>query len=164
MISFRMRPRFDRHVSCRPAQAQRRLKRYVEQSDAGYYGAFYTNHAVLNVPDDEEHFWSPQLSLDLESQPDGGTRIRGVYGPRPSVWTMFMAMYAFALFGGLIGVTFGVSQMSIGMSATGFLAAPVAVALAMFTYGLALVGQYLSRDQIRDLRAFVDEALNACTP
>lgn len=38
----------------------------------------------------KQHFWSPQLHLEIykiESQP---TVIKGVYGPSPTVWTLFM--------------------------------------------------------------------------
>ena len=160
-MSLQIRPTFQQVLPCPPAKVIRFLKREVIQENAPCTGHFYDHHAILNVPEADQHFWSPQLSLDLESEP-GGTHIRGLYGPRPSVWTMFMAMYAFAVFGGLIGVTFGVSQMSLDMYASGFWAAPGALVLTAFTYGLALVGQYLSRDQIRDLRAFVDDALDTC--
>jgi hypothetical protein len=48
------------------------------------------------------------------------------------------------------------------MEPTGLWAIPGAMALSAFTYGLALVGQWLSRDQIEALRAFTDRALDAC--
>lgn len=161
MVQFRMRPTFERQFNCPPKQITQRLRTAFEHPDVTYRSDFYPHHIVVSVPSEEEHFWSPQLSLDLESTSEG-TTVRGIYAPRPSVWTMFMAMYAFAAFGGTIGLVFGSSQWSLGMDATGLWALPGAAVLAACTYGLALVGQWLSRDQIDALRSFTDEALDAC--
>jgi hypothetical protein len=157
----RMRPSFQRYVNCPPSIAQRSLRSYVEDSESGYYGQFYPNHAILSVPEKQEHFWSPQLTLDFETA-DGGTLIRGLYSPRPSVWTMFMAMYAMVGFGGLIGLFFGASQWSLGMNATGLWSVPAALVLAGCVYLLSMLGQWLSRDQITALRSFAEGALQSC--
>jgi hypothetical protein len=156
-----MRPTFERRFACPPKQITQRLRARLERNDVPYRGDFYPNHIIVSLPPEEEHFWSPQLSLDLQAT-NAGTVVRGIYAPRPSVWTMFMAMYAFAVFGGVIGVVFGSSQWTLGMEPTGLWAIPGAMALSAFTYGLALVGQWLSRDQIEALRAFTDRALDAC--
>ena len=158
--SLRMRPTFERYLSCSPSEAVDVLETHLEATaERGYTGEFYTNHALINVPEDEQWFWSPQLTLDFEAE-NGGTRIRGMYGPGPSVWTMFMAMYAIAAFVGSLGLLVGLTQWSINMTATGLWAVPASGALAAFTYGLALAGQALSRDQMDDLRAYASEALN----
>lgn len=159
--SLRMRPQFKRHLPCSPAAAQRTLKRHVDQAEGRVQGDFYSNHAVLCVPPAEEHFWSPQLSIDFAST-DAGTDVRGLFGPRPSVWTMFMASYAFAAFGGTIGITFGLAQWSLGMAAPALWAGPAAAVMAAATYGLALLGRALSRDQVETLRTVADAAWADC--
>ena len=48
------------------------------------------DYVFISIPKKEQHFWSPQLHLEIykiESQP---TVIRGLYGPSPTVWTLFM--------------------------------------------------------------------------
>lgn len=160
MISLRMRPAFERHLSCSPNAAVEALQTHVEQSDDGYHGAFYDKHVVINVPDDEAWFWSPQLSLDLQPE-NGGTHLRGVYGPRPSVWTMFMAMYALAAFAAFLGGVVGGTQWSLGMDAPWLWSIPAGIVLALTTYALALVGQWLSRDQLDALYEYTEQALAA---
>ena len=150
---------FERHLACSPNEAEDMIQAYVESTNDGYSGSFYDKHVTISVPPEEEWFWSPQLSLDLQSH-NGGTRVRGVYGPRPSVWTMFMAMYAIAGFTGFIGGIVGLTQWSLGMDAMWLWSIPAAVVLAVFTYALALVGQWLSRDQIDALQAYTERALN----
>ena len=163
MISLRMRPAFERHLSCSPHTAVAALQAHVESSDDGYHGSFYDKHVVINVPDDEAWFWSPQLSLDLQPE-DGGTHLRGVYGPRPSVWTMFMAMYAIAAFVAFMGGLVGLTQWSLDMDAPVLWSIPAGAGLAVGTYALALIGQWLSRDQLDALYHYTEEALVAADP
>jgi len=156
-----MRPSFERFVPVEPAMVQRNFRETVAASNRGYVGQFYPNHIIINVPPSQSHFWSPQLSLDLESR-DGGTLIRGLYSPRPSVWTMYMALYAIVGFSGLIGLFFGVSQWSLGMNAYALWSGPAAAVLGGCVYSLSLVGQWLSQDQIAALQSFAQSALRSC--
>ncbi|GER59375.1 GTP-binding protein [Patiriisocius marinus] len=51
------------------------------------------DHVFIRIPKNKQHFWSPQLHLEIykiESQP---TIIKGLYGPNPTVWTMFMFLH-----------------------------------------------------------------------
>ena len=51
------------------------------------------DHVFIRIPKSKQHFWSPQLHLEIykiESQP---TVIKGLYGPNPTVWTLFMFLH-----------------------------------------------------------------------
>ncbi|PEN13791.1 hypothetical protein CRI94_06900 [Longibacter salinarum] len=160
-MSLQIRPTFQEVIPCAPAKVIRYLKREVIQQQAPCTGNFYDQHAILNVREEDQHFWSPQLSLDFESHRDG-TLVRGLFAPRPSVWTMYVAAYAILGFSGIIALLFGTSQMSLGMSATALWVIPFAGILAAFVYGTAWIGQRLSRSQMVELRAFIDRALSDC--
>lgn len=160
-MSIQIRPQFQSVVSCPPARTMRHLKRELIQQNAPCTGTFYDRHAILSMPGEEQHFWSPQLSLDFDSHTDG-TLVRGLFAPKPSVWTMYVAAYAFLGFGGLIGLIFGTSQMSLGMEANALWSVPFAAVLAVMVYGTAWVGQRLSREQMATMRAFLDKTLDDC--
>jgi len=160
-MPLQIRPAFRRQLPCAPAKVIRYLKRELVQLDAPCTGSFYDRHAILDVPSDDQHFWSPQLSLDFEPF-DGGTLIRGLFAPRPSVWTMYVAAYAILGFSGIIALLFGTSQWSLGMEASALWVLPFAGLLAVLVYGTAWAGQRLSRDQMEDLRVFIDDALDNC--
>jgi len=48
---------------------------------------------TLFVVEKDTHYWSPRLSLSLESAGEGKTRIDGTYGPSTNVWSAFLYGY-----------------------------------------------------------------------
>jgi Na+/melibiose symporter-like transporter len=48
---------------------------------------------VIDVPKDEDHFWSPQLHIEVESNEENKTIVKGLFGPKPQVWTFFMFIH-----------------------------------------------------------------------
>jgi len=97
MTSFRIRPRFRVEVEMKPEEIKTHFRERLEQPGAPCVAAFFPQHVILRVPPEERHFWSPCLELSLEEEGDH-TLIRGLYGPNPQVWTMFILIY------GAIGV------------------------------------------------------------
>ncbi|WP_417865933.1 GTP-binding protein [Xanthomarina gelatinilytica] len=63
------------------------------------------NHVFLKLPKNKQHFWSPQLHLEIDEIDENSCTIRGLFGPNPTVWTMFM-FFHFIVAGLFIG--FGV--------------------------------------------------------
>ncbi|MCW5520004.1 GTP-binding protein [Aureitalea sp. L0-47] len=51
------------------------------------------DHVFLKIPKNKQHYWSPQLDLEIVSFEEGKTFLRGVFGPKPTVWTMFMFLH-----------------------------------------------------------------------
>lgn len=72
------------------------------------------DHVFLKIPRAEQHFWSPQLHLEIREESSGKVKLHGLYGPNPTVWTLFMFIHfvAAALFIG-IGI-WAYSNASLG--------------------------------------------------
>lgn len=155
----RLRPRFERSLSCSTREATQRLRAAIAAPDCPCRGREYGGHFILRVPESERHFWSPQLSLDVEGAPGGGTVLRGLFGPHPSIWTFFVAAYALAGFSAVIGLLFGFSQWSLGQPPHALWAVPAAMLFAGLTYGVGLIGRRLGYAQVLQLRDVVDRAL-----
>lgn len=51
------------------------------------------NHIWMNMPEKKREYWSPHLHLELEPKEDGSTHIRGLFGPEPTLWTLFMFLH-----------------------------------------------------------------------
>jgi len=51
------------------------------------------DHVFLKIPKGKQHFWSPQLDLEIVSFEEGRSQLHGVFGPKPAVWTMFMFLH-----------------------------------------------------------------------
>ena len=67
-----------------------------------FRGKVVGDHVVIDVAESEEHFWSPQLQLEIEEL-EKGSIIKGLFGPKPQLWTLFMFIHfgvalAFAIF------------------------------------------------------------------
>jgi hypothetical protein len=123
-------------------------------------GNIVKNHITLSIPRKRRHYWSPQLSLELESS-DGGTLIRGLFGPAPGVWTMFVFFYSSIGFLTMLGLIFGLSQMMLKMDAYGLWAVPAGAVLLCGLFVMSKIGQKLGYEQMMDLRQFLDEAIKA---
>ena len=116
------------------------------------------SHVSLMICERDRAFWSPWLDCHVEAY-EGGARVYGRLTPHPSIWTGFMAGYAFLIFLGLIGAVYGYTQWVMGQAPWALLLVPLALLLSVILYLSSLVGQLLSQEQMTQLRAFLDEAL-----
>ena len=48
------------------------------------------DHVFIKLPKEKQHFWSPQLHLEINEMDKNTSLLRGLFGPSPTVWTMFM--------------------------------------------------------------------------
>lgn len=159
MTSFRVRPRFRQELDVPPAKLMGMIKGYVINHSDLCDGTFVSNHITLKIPQAQQHFWSPQLDVSLEEN-EGGTIIRGLYGPKPSVWTLFMFGYS------VVGIlmlflsltTF--SKWSLGMPVPEIWAIPVLAMLGLGLYFISQVGQKLGAEQTFQLHHIFEEALH----
>lgn len=48
------------------------------------------DHIFIKFPKAQQHFWSPQLHLEINEVNKDTCMIHGLFGPNPTVWTLFM--------------------------------------------------------------------------
>jgi hypothetical protein len=158
MERIRIRPRYNFTVPLNKQRAIQKLRDAVGKPEARINGKFVKPLVVISILDEDLHFWSPELSLDLEEMEEG-TEIRCILGPRPSLWTLFATFYGFAILIGVAGLVLGFSQLTLGMSAYGFWLVPLSIVLIASAYAVALTGQRLAYDQMLLLRSFIKKTL-----
>ncbi|MEO0559537.1 MAG: hypothetical protein AAF170_15280 [Bacteroidota bacterium] len=154
----RLRPRFDFVAPRQPEEVLTRLRSALETPGAPFRGRVFSDHAVLYVLHAEERVWSPFLSLDIGGHPDG-TLVRGLFGPKPAIWSLFIAAYAACIFGALGALGFAYAQWTLNQSPWALGLLPVAAIGALITYGFARYGQHQGRDQMNRLRSFLHDAV-----
>lgn len=159
MTSFRVRPRFKAISTLSAAQIQDAIQDGLEERSSDCVGIMITNHVILKIPTEERHFWSPQLSLNLE-ETDEGTEISGLYGPSPNVWTLFTFGYATIGVLSLFVTITGTSQLSLGRYAYELWALPVFAIIAAILYVFSQVGQKLGAEQTFTLHHFFEEVVH----
>ncbi len=153
----RLRPRFEVEVARAPQQVLRGLEAALADPDGPCRGRIVGRHALLHVREDLRHTWSPYLDLEVEPWGEGAL-LRGRFGPHPSIWSFFAALYAICAFVALGGLVVGLSQLSLGFPAWGLWAVPGALVLAAVVYVVALTGQRLAQAQMHALRDVVHRA------
>jgi len=48
------------------------------------------DHVFIKFPKHKQHFWSPQLHLEINEVDKNSSLLHGLFGPNPTVWTMFL--------------------------------------------------------------------------
>ncbi len=151
MSGLELRPRFKWQVNIAPSTLTGRFSEFLKKQNNGCGEEMVGQHLTLCVPVDEQHYWSPQLSLEI--LPDGEkSLIKGYFGPRPAVWTMFMFFYMGIGFIGLIGLFWGMSQWSLKQPAWALWIVPAALLLEAVFFLIAQGGKKLAHGQMVQLQ------------
>ncbi len=53
------------------------------------------DHVFIRFPKEKQHFWSPQLHLEINEVDKKSSLLHGLFGPNPTVWTLFMFLHFF---------------------------------------------------------------------
>lgn len=51
------------------------------------------DHVFIKLPKAQQHFWSPQLHLEINEVNNNTSQLYGLFGPTPTVWTLFMFLH-----------------------------------------------------------------------
>lgn len=88
-----LKPRFEVVVRASQEIVLRNFKDIFESGICIYYSKIVGHHLVLDIPENENHFWSPQLHVEVEKKDEETTIVKGLLGPKPQVWTFFMFLH-----------------------------------------------------------------------
>ena len=159
MLPPAMRPRFVLECHDSVPEVMERIDQALLQPDCPVRGYMRSRHICLSLPEEERHFWSPTLDLDLEPT-EQGCRLRGYFGPQPNTWTMYLAGFACLILVAGASLLIASSQWILDQPPTALWALPVCLALLAALYLAALGGQSLSAAQIERIRQFVDQQVD----
>jgi len=122
-------------------------------------GAVWEHQLVLKIPFEQQHFWSPQLTISFEGTEEGLT-VRGLCGPRTTVWMMFVFFYFLFGFIATIVMIMGFAQMNLGLSAGILWLLPVVGVIVLLMYLSAKAGQRLGRKEMETLYTFYHQTMD----
>lgn len=160
--TYQVRPRFQVETSFAAGEIEELLKLALQKENAPVKGRIYSGYGSFWLPPNEQHYWSPVLTLtteESEESNENGILLRGMYGPRPTVWTMFIFFYAFIGFALMVISMVGLSNYWLGKSAVILWLVPLLLLIFLSLYLVAYFGQKLGHDQMVVLHAFLEEAL-----
>lgn len=154
---FKVRPRFKVQTSFTIEELVEKIEQTLEQENAGCTGGVHIMGGTITLPVEEQHYWSPQLSLSFE-ETENGTILRGLYGPRPSVWGMFVFFYSIIGVATMIVATIGFSKLTLGGSGKLLWLVPVLVLIFLSLYLVSHTGQKVGKKQMITLHRFIERA------
>ena len=160
MTSIRIRPRFKDSYNLTPEEVQNLVRERLTQPGCPCTGKILPGFITLYILPAEQHFWSPQLSLSFQKDEDSErTIIRGLYGPNPTVWAVFILGYAAISILSLFIGFYGFSQYALGHEASILWSLPVLGGAATVLYIVAQLGQKLGVEQTFTLHHFFESAV-----
>lgn len=119
------------------------------------------DHVFIRLPKHKQHFWSPELHLEINAVNDTSALLHGLFGPKPSVWTMFM-FFHFIVAG--LFIAFGIWAYSNWSLKTDFtLQLFVVILMVVFWFGLYFsgrLGKAAGKSQMHQLYNFMYKILN----
>jgi hypothetical protein len=157
---YRVRPRFKFVFEGAPESFIDLVDTKLKQQDASCKGVINASHIALLIPAEDQHYWSPQLSVTFDkNENDAGCIVRGMYGPNPAVWTMFVFFYGLIAFAILAIAVIGFSQLSLGNSASVLWIIPGLIIVFLSLYLVAYFGQKTGEAQMIRLHQFLEESI-----
>lgn len=153
-----VRPRYRRISDKTQSQIIASIVNELRQ-DRKVKGSTLENHAYLGIPEAEQKYWSPEMHVTVEALEEGAL-VRGVIGPRPKIWTMYMFFYSAVVVMFFLGAALGVSQWMLHMDAPWLWSMPICVLLYLLVIAAAKYGQYKSLGQMKTILDFLDNAVD----
>lgn len=155
----RIRPRIYVESTLSSQEIIKKIKEELRDEQVLCSGQATARFATICPPEQDQHFWSPQLTITIEEKEEGSV-VRGLYGPRPSVWTMFVFFYSIIGFAAMIVAMIGLSYWSLGQSARILWLVPGLIFLFLSLYLVAYTGQKIGHRQMTNLHRFIEKCLN----
>ncbi|PKP08253.1 MAG: GTP-binding protein [Bacteroidetes bacterium HGW-Bacteroidetes-3] len=119
-------------------------------------------HVIIDIPAEENHFWSPQLNIEIEQFEGNKSIVKGLFGPKPQVWTMFMFIH-FAMAVAFIGFSIAAYVQWTLKSQYGFSLSIVILLpiLWVVMYFLGQIGKKTGDKQMDELYKFMMKTLKS---
>lgn len=90
---FILKPRFKVSLNSTQEVVIKQLENSLKNDDCKYDSKIVNHHIVIDIPKGDNHFWSPQLHVEVEKETEETSLLRGLFGPKPQVWTFFMFLH-----------------------------------------------------------------------
>lgn len=158
MSKARLRPRCRIVSKLSPQQVLEQISTKLKESTSFVEGQIVQEHAFIRIPEEKQHYWSPELHVWAREQ-EGETIVYGVVGPKPKIWTMFVFFYTGVLTSAFFGGSYGVIQFMLGMKAPFLWSIPLGIIGVALIYGAAQYGQRKGKTQMQQLQDFLNGAV-----
>lgn len=155
-----LRPRFKIELP-KPNETVLEKFRNCKKTQSDFIVSCIDDHVFIKYPKQKQHFWSPQLHLEINAVDETSCIVHGLFGPNPTVWTFFMFLHF--LVAGLF-IAFGVWGYTNWSLKSDF-AIQISLMLLMVVVWFALyfagsIGKASSKNEMLELKVFMNKIIN----
>lgn len=158
---FVLRPRFTLEYKCAPQAILEAFKKAKAKSESVRV-LLVDDRIFLSIAAQDQHYWSPQMEIEILHSEQGLTKLKCRFGPKPSVWTLFMFLH-FVIAG--LFISFAIWTYTNYTLNIAF-ALPLFLTLLMMLFWFVLyaggrMGRHAGKDQMEQLFRFFKETMPA---
>lgn len=155
-----LRPRFKMNLSVNNETILKTFE-LEKTSQSDFIVSRIDDHVFIKFPKEKQHFWSPQLHLEINEIDKNSSQLHGLFGPNPTVWTMFMFLHF--MVAGLF-IAFGIWAY-VNWSLKTTFSIQISLMFLMIIIWIALyfagsIGKSSSKKEIHELHDFMNKVLN----
>ncbi len=155
-----LRPRFQQELPISKKDFTNHFTKEALKSD--YLISTVDDHIFIRIPVSRSQFWTPELHLEIVEEKDGKILLKGLFGPKPSIWTMFI-FFHFAIAGLFIASSiWAYTRYSLETSYT----LPLVIIILMILlwvilYVIGRMGRNIGENQMQELKIFLDSVIDS---
>ncbi|MBU3010279.1 GTP-binding protein [Polaribacter vadi] len=155
-----LRPRFTIDLDINYKELLQRFSDEFKKGNSKITGNIVDGHVFIKISKKHEHFWSPQLHLEIIQKTVKTSLLKGLFGPKPAVWTLFMFVHfiigiSFLAFCILLYTKFSLNE-SIFFPLLMMIILPL---IWLLLYFLGKIGKNTGKYQMRNLHDFMIEII-----
>ena len=155
-----LRPRFKIDFDESEKDLMERFKSNLNDGNCKYCSKIVDQHIVIDIPFDEDHFWSPQLNIEIIKGEKSESIVKGLFGPKPQVWTLFIFLHFAVGITFLIFLTLLYVKWTFGTSLTFPLIMVIVLPIIWGTlYTIGRLGRKKGEIQMEELHGFMMDTL-----
>lgn len=159
-----LRPRFKMELKCDNTTLLQTFEK-AKTSQKNFIVSRIDDHVFIKFPKHRQHFWSPQLHLEINETSSESCIIYGLFGPNPTVWTFFMFLHF--IVAGLF-IAFGIWAYSNWALKTSYalqVSSMLFMVIAWFVlYFAGSIGKTSSKSEMLQLQQFMYNVIKKQAP
>lgn len=154
-----LKPRFKLALESKKESVLQMFSKNLNLDTCDYSYKISGNHIFIDVSEKQDHFWSPQLHLEVVEN-EKGSLLRGLFAPKPNIWTFFMFLHVIVAVSFMVFFVIAYSKWSIDVNYSFALGMCLAMVILWFIlYFSGQIGKVKAKDQMNELRVFITNTL-----
>lgn len=119
------------------------------------------NHVFIRFSKENQHFWTPQLDLEVNELNEGSCKIYGLFGPSPTIWLFFMFLHSAVAVAFLGFAIWAYTNWSLDTSyKVPLLLMLLMVVFWFILYAFGRAGRAKGKTEMKELHKFMNTILN----